>query len=487
MKFKQGTHEPFVITFTDLIYGATLGAGLSLLAAALDEFSAVGVVLVLFSFVVLIYDWYGEHFMTVGQPIGGITIVFDAAAMMIFFLCFYWGADASVFFPLALVGIGIRGLAYDIYCLWKFELDHEQRITIQAWTFYAAAFIVANLAFFCVVSLLADRKLTLSCSVALIAIWVLLSVLCEILIRFLKRSSSAKGRRLSRAEQMKQAPASVPVRSLLREKADIETDLRLFYDIMAEDYDSYYHGADADPLLAHDVERIWSIIRSPARQAHQVLEVGCGTGFWLDRIRLINKAALLVGVDLSLEMCRQARKKGLRLISVGDAQSLPFRSCSFDLTISPFDPISHCPNYRAAIGEIVRVTKWGGRIIISVDNATRLVKTYWKLKTEDISDLGTDPRAGDLWALSVRGRTLRIYSHFFRKESLQSLFNELGCACQILGVSTLPSLIPHRIRVAYRPAVQRLVHLLQPVEQFFEGRCPQYASHLVACAKKVGR
>ena len=65
-------------------------------------------------------------------------------------------------------------------------------------------------------------------------------------------------------------------------------------------------------------------------QAAQILEVGCGTGRWLESLAQGNVQA--TGLDLSLEMLKQTRLAGrCRQLACGQASHLPFRPQVFDL------------------------------------------------------------------------------------------------------------------------------------------------------------
>jgi 2-polyprenyl-3-methyl-5-hydroxy-6-metoxy-1,4-benzoquinol methylase len=98
----------------------------------------------------------------------------------------------------------------------------------------------------------------------------------------------------------------------------------------------------------------------------KVLEVGCGLG--TDLLQFARGGADVYGVDLT-EKGASLTKKRLRLaafagnISVGDSESLPFKSNYFDLVYS-WGVIHHTPDTQAAAKEIVRVCKPGGRILV---------------------------------------------------------------------------------------------------------------------------
>ncbi len=100
-----------------------------------------------------------------------------------------------------------------------------------------------------------------------------------------------------------------------------------------------------------------------------VADIGCGTG---EDVRAladhVGPRGHVVGVDLSATMIKTARQRlGKNKIGIdfvqGDVQSLGFADASFDATRAE-RLLQHTPDVDAALREIVRVTKRGGRIVI---------------------------------------------------------------------------------------------------------------------------
>lgn len=94
----------------------------------------------------------------------------------------------------------------------------------------------------------------------------------------------------------------------------------------------------------------------------RVLDVGVGTGFL--SIMLAEIGYSVVGVDLSEEMIKRARKKmdarGLKVrLEVGDAEDLPFDDASFDAVVNRA-VLWTLPNPKKALIEWKRVLKPGG-------------------------------------------------------------------------------------------------------------------------------
>ena len=142
---------------------------------------------------------------------------------------------------------------------------------------------------------------------------------------------------------------------------------RRYYDAFAARYEDQrgenhpggYHDL-LDELEADLVERYG--------RDREVLEVGCGTGLVLERIRRFARAAK--GVDLSPGMLAKARERGLDVVE-GSATALPFADHSFDVTCS-FKVLAHVPEVRLALFEMARVTRPGGTILAEFYNPLSL-------------------------------------------------------------------------------------------------------------------
>jgi ubiquinone/menaquinone biosynthesis C-methylase UbiE len=145
-------------------------------------------------------------------------------------------------------------------------------------------------------------------------------------------------------------------------------DPRRYYDDFSTTYDmprsDGYHAFIDD--LETSCVRKW--LNGP-----RVLEVGCGTGQILRRVRTFAPGA--VGVDLSRGMLAHARERGL---SVGQASAtqLPFPDRSFDLVYS-FKVLPHVPDLSVALDEIMRVLDVEGVAVLEFYN-TQSLRVLWK-------------------------------------------------------------------------------------------------------------
>ncbi|HWQ14786.1 MAG TPA: methyltransferase domain-containing protein [Roseiflexaceae bacterium] len=145
-----------------------------------------------------------------------------------------------------------------------------------------------------------------------------------------------------------------------------------FDDIAASTYDESIPAHVMDHLTRRRVALIQRV-----SQRGMVLDVGCGTGRLLSQLPAT--AYERHGIDVSLGMIRQARRRDARLHCLqASATSIPYEDGTFDVVFSAA-VLHHIAEPRAvaqAIGEMVRVTRAGGTTIIWDHNP---LNPYWPI------------------------------------------------------------------------------------------------------------
>ncbi|MGE0652967.1 MAG: class I SAM-dependent methyltransferase [Alphaproteobacteria bacterium] len=138
------------------------------------------------------------------------------------------------------------------------------------------------------------------------------------------------------------------------------------------------------------------------RPGECLLEVGCGTGFFLRD--LAATAAFCVGIDPSWEMLSVAASRPMDNVSYlrGCGETLPFRRAVFDGALF-FTTLEFVQDDQAAVLEAARVVRPGGRLVFGVLNA----EGPWA---------ETRRREGGLWA----------ETRFYGRTELVSLLTPLG-------------------------------------------------------------
>jgi demethylmenaquinone methyltransferase/2-methoxy-6-polyprenyl-1,4-benzoquinol methylase len=94
------------------------------------------------------------------------------------------------------------------------------------------------------------------------------------------------------------------------------------------------------------------------------LDVACGTGVLAAHAQAITgPGGLVVGLDPSAGMLRQAGRRGVRRRTIGVAEALPFPDGRFDV-LSMGYALRHVADLRTTFREYRRVLKPGGRVLI---------------------------------------------------------------------------------------------------------------------------
>jgi len=109
----------------------------------------------------------------------------------------------------------------------------------------------------------------------------------------------------------------------------------------------------------------------------QALVDGCGIGMYL--YHLSKSTEDIIGLDIEFSRLQAAKTRNENLIN-GAGEALPLSSGAFDLVLS-HEVLEHVQDDRAAIEEIVRVLKPGGRLVLFCPNRGYPFEThgfYWR-------------------------------------------------------------------------------------------------------------
>jgi SAM-dependent methyltransferase len=103
-----------------------------------------------------------------------------------------------------------------------------------------------------------------------------------------------------------------------------------------------------------------------------VADIGCGNGAYLAALAHRGHAGPLLGMDLSTGMLHAAHRRAphVRLIA-GDAAAMPLRDHTSDVTLA-MHVLYHVPDPSAAVRELRRVTRRGGKILVVLNGHDHL-------------------------------------------------------------------------------------------------------------------
>lgn len=149
----------------------------------------------------------------------------------------------------------------------------------------------------------------------------------------------------------------------------------------------------------------------------QVLDIGCGNGEFLLRLRSIGWRCQGVEFnDTALAICRE---HGLDVFH-GDLQAAGFAADSFDF-VCAHHLIEHTADPSGLIGEMVRVTKPGGTVLIRTPNSKALGRRWF----------------GVNWFANDVPRHLMLFS----EKSLALLAQRYGLQLQVMRKPVKPKLL----------------------------------------------
>src|SRR4029453_5069620 len=94
-----------------------------------------------------------------------------------------------------------------------------------------------------------------------------------------------------------------------------------------------------------------------------IVDLATGTGDLALALQKKLPDAEVTGVDFVPEMLELAHRKGVRRTILADAMKLPFPDASFDCVTIGFG-LRNMDNWTAALGEMSRVLKRGGRLLV---------------------------------------------------------------------------------------------------------------------------
>lgn len=206
-----------------------------------------------------------------------------------------------------------------------------------------------------------------------------------------------------------------------RHKAVTADDVRRDYTPLAPIYEErwrHFNAAVRNWILARWPDNLWAGAR--------VLDLGCGTGAFLDALRVHHPRLSCVGVDITPALLARAREivPAATLIQ-GDAEDPPLSADSFDVVCS-LNVLHHLNDPAAHIAALARLCRPGGTVFVCTfaggatlamrlaDLWLRLRNPAWRgmlsaaeltemLRHEPRLALGEDAilRAGPFWRLQI--------------------------------------------------------------------------------------
>jgi ubiquinone/menaquinone biosynthesis C-methylase UbiE len=145
------------------------------------------------------------------------------------------------------------------------------------------------------------------------------------------------------------------------------------FDSLPDTYDNWFTTPIGKLVKESELRLVLSLLNPGPGEL--ILDAGCGTGVFTSNI--VESGSWVIGLDVSRPMLKKAICKIKHKFSCvcADMLHLPFHDNAFDKSIS-ITAIEFIKEARQALGELERVTKPGGAIVV----ATLNILSPWALK-----------------------------------------------------------------------------------------------------------
>ncbi len=190
--------------------------------------------------------------------------------------------------------------------------------------------------------------------------------------------------------------------------------------VIPQDLDKAAQRGEPSHVWRAGQERRFAMLREAAgeRLKGKVLVDGCGVGTYL--AHLVPVSGMAIGLDIELPRVQESREFTPNVFCAA-GEFIPLASESLDLVFS-HEVLEHVQDDRQAIGEMVRVLKPGGRIVLFCPNRGYPFEThghYWKGKYH----FGNTPLIN--WLPRAWRDKLAPHVEVYTRLDLSKLFNAL--------------------------------------------------------------
>jgi len=263
------------------------------------------------------------------------------------------------------------------------------------------------------------------------------------------------------------------------------------FDAMAPDYDVL------EPWYEHFYARLHAILRkalAPPAGAPRLraLDAGCGNGFQTALLQDLGYDTH--GVDLAAALLAVARRRLPKAaLARGDVTALPYREASFDVVSCCGSTLSFVDEADAALTEIARVLRPGGRLLLECEHKWSLDLAWTAASALTGNALGYGTSVSTLWRALRRPLSAEVVLPYpgygnvtlFSRRDLVTRLARVGLRAQrSWGIHALTNVIPstvlHRRRVS-RP-LAALYRALRALDTAFAP--PAVANSIVVLAAK---
>jgi malonyl-CoA O-methyltransferase len=152
-----------------------------------------------------------------------------------------------------------------------------------------------------------------------------------------------------------------------------------------------------------------------------VLDIGCGTGYLVEKFQDVGFLNKIYAVDIALGMLDVVKKKDLKAeLFQSDANNLPFKDRTFELVISNL-AYQWVSDLGSALKEAGRILKENGEFYFTIFTENTLkelkevISQHLKVDIKEINAIGYLPKSQDVW------KTLEDNGLIIRKTDLKQV------------------------------------------------------------------
>lgn len=246
----------------------------------------------------------------------------------------------------------------------------------------------------------------------------------------------------------------------------------IFSGICNANFESYRTSEDYEARAIQNWKKMSMVRGANMTPGDLVLDVGCSDGFWL-RLLSAKYQTQGIGVDLADSIfvaAQQDRVLGLNnRFCLSEAELLPFDDQTVDVVVT-FDLLEHLPKPEVALGEMVRVLKPGGRLLIHMPVGdydytllafiARIFPRYFRAKAEVIGHfydqiIPTERLQEILEGYSLKVLTLEKFGSWVQPIHDWYVLRLLGRAAHFVSRGVSPRTKPDRGEVLAMPLTAR--------------------------------
>ncbi len=205
---------------------------------------------------------------------------------------------------------------------------------------------------------------------------------------------------------------------------------------IAKSFSNAAHSYDSVASLQRAVG-IKLLAHLPTLPNDSILDLGCGTGYFLKKITETCVSSNILGIDLAEGMVKYAQRKCTNdktLLVCADAEFLPLKSESMSLVFSSM-ALQWCANLTAVFAEAMRILKPGGTLGFSVPGPKTLteLKASWKqvdshVHVNDFIDLIAIEQMAKAVGFSSNTYTETRIMHYQKLSKLMAELKALGAS-----------------------------------------------------------